>query len=169
MSDANETGTTRSRFGNVVNLKDTPTHRWEDPGGRYGATGHEIAPMVGTQDLGFSVISIDAGKRSCPFHFHHLEEELFFVLDGTAVLRQGTPEGEEEIELRQGDFVSFPPGTGIAHQFINNSDEPFTYLAMSNRIKGDVAEYPDSDKLLLRSTRLMVRRSPKLDYFDGEA
>ena len=32
----------------------------------------------------------------------------------------------------------------------------------------DVAEFPDSDKVMIRSTRLIVRRSPRLEYFDGE-
>jgi hypothetical protein len=31
-----------------------------------------------------------------------------------------------------------------------------------------VAEFPDSDKLLIRSTRLIARRTPRLDYYDGE-
>ena len=31
-----------------------------------------------------------------------------------------------------------------------------------------MAEYPDSDKVNVRSTRLIVRRSPRLDYLDGE-
>jgi hypothetical protein len=32
----------------------------------------------------------------------------------------------------------------------------------------DVCYYPDSRKLLIESTDLMVRDNPTLDYFDGE-
>ena len=45
---------------------------------------------------------------------------------------------------------------------------PFTYLAISNKVYSDVAEFPDSDKVLIRSTRIIVRRTPRLEYFDGE-
>ena len=31
-----------------------------------------------------------------------------------------------------------------------------------------MAEFPDSDKVLIRSTRLIARRTPQLDYYDGE-
>ena len=64
--------------------------------------------------------------------------------------------------------VGFPAGTGIAHQFFNDGDAPFTYLAISNKVYSDVAEFPDSDKVYVRSTRLIARRSPQLEYFDGE-
>ena len=80
------------------------------------------------------------------------------------------PEGDDEmIELKAGDFVSFPPDTGVAHQFVNDGDEPLVYVAFSNRVKGDVCEYPDSNKILVRGNRRrMLRRDPVLEYFDGE-
>ncbi|MEZ6183740.1 MAG: hypothetical protein R3F62_01880 [Planctomycetota bacterium] len=60
------------------------------------------------------------------------------------------------------------PAGRIAHSFENTSDAPLVYLALSNRLPHDVAEYPDSDKVLIRGTRLMLRRTPKLEYLDGE-
>ena len=158
----------RGRFGNILNYKQAPTQRWEWPGDRYGATGYEVARTIDAKDLGFSVVSLDPGKRSCPYHFHHSEEEMFFVLEGRALLRQGDTENEEQIEVSAGDFISFPAGTEIAHQFSNTSDGPFVYLALSNIVPGDVCEYPDSDKILVRKTRMILRREPKLEYFDGE-
>jgi uncharacterized cupin superfamily protein len=158
----------RSRFDNVIHRDAIPKRRWEE-GERYGCDSWEAAVSLNAKDLGFCIVSLDPGRRSCPFHFHHSEEELFFVLQGEGVLRQGDAGGEEErITLGQGDFASFPPGTGIAHQFFNESDAPFVYLAFSNRLKHDVCEYPDSDKLLVRGTATMLRRAPQLEYLDGE-
>ena len=159
----------RSRFNNVVNARDVPQEDYSEPSGRYQVAGREIAEAVGARDLGYSVSFVAPGSRSYPFHFHHGEEEAFYVLEGRGLLRQGDGEGAEElIELGPGDVVAFPAATGIAHQFINDGDAPFVYLAISNKLSSDVAEFPDSDKVLIRSTRLMVRRSPRLEYFDGE-
>jgi uncharacterized cupin superfamily protein len=159
----------RSRFKNVVNAQDVPVEPYWRETGRFGSSAREIAVAIGAKDLGYSITSVDPGQRSCPYHFHHSEEEVFYVLEGRGLLRQGDGKGEEELlELGPGDFIAFPAGTGIAHQFINPGEAPFVYLAMSNKIRADVAEYPDSDKINIRATRTIVRRSPTLDYFDRE-
>lgn len=159
----------RSRFANVVNVADVPPEPWRSPGGKFDVESREIAVALGRKDLGYCVVSVKPGARSCPFHFHHSEEELFHVLEGRGLLRQGDGQGEEEtIELRAGDFVSFPAGTGLAHQFINPGPEPFVYLAMSTVVRADVAEYPDSDKINIRATRTILKRGAKASYFDGE-
>jgi uncharacterized cupin superfamily protein len=168
VSEKKEAESSRSRFGNVAHEDTVEERRYEHPGGRFEAGHRAISRVLGSKALGFGIVSLDPGKATCPFHFHHLEEEMFYVLAGKGILRQGDEDGEERIELGRGDFVSFPAGTGISHQFINESDEPFVYLALSNIVEGDVCEYPDSDKVLFRKTRLVVKRTPKLDYFDGE-
>jgi uncharacterized cupin superfamily protein len=160
----------RSRFKNVLNTKDCPVDEYWKDQQRYGASAREIAIAIGAKDLGFSIVTLDPGKLSCPFHFHHYEEEMFYVFEGRARLRQGDGQGEDEvIELEPGDFVSFPGGTGVGHQFINHGSSPFVYLALSNRLPHDVAEYPDSDKINIRSKRMLLRRAPTVKYFDGEA
>lgn len=157
----------RSRFANVVHSEAVPAERW-DPSETHGLASRELAVALGAQQLGYCQVSLDPGKRSCPYHFHHAEEELFVVLSGEAILRQGDAEGEERVPVAAGDVISFPAGTGVAHQFLNESEAPFIYLAVSNRHAHDVAEYPDSDKVLIRRTGLMLRRSPTLGYLDGE-
>ena len=168
MADPEKNAALRGRFANVLHLDDVPGEAWAQETGRFGLVGQEVAAVLGTKQLGYCVVTLDPGRASCPYHFHHSEEEMFHVLSGTGVLRQGGEEGEEELELRAGDFVSFPAGTGVAHQFINRTDAPFVYLAVSNRVPADVCEYPDSDKLLVRKTGTLVKRGPKLKYFDGE-
>ncbi len=159
----------RGRFSNVVNTADVPLEGWRDETGRFDVESREIAVALGRKNLGYCVTSVKPGARSCPYHFHHSEEELFFVLEGSGVLRQGIEgEGEEEIAVSAGDFVSFPAGTRIAHQFINPGPGSLVYLAMSNVVQADIAEYPDSDKINIRATRTILRRAPKLPYFDSE-
>jgi len=168
MTDGEGTPGVRGRFANVVHTDDVPAEAWARETGRFGLEGREVAEVLGTEQLGYCVVSLDPGRASCPYHFHHAEEEMFHVLSGTGVLRQGDEDGEEELELRPGDFVAFPAGTGIAHQLINRSDAPFVYLAVSNRVKADVCEYPDSDKVLLRGSGKLMQRGERRAYFDGE-
>lgn len=74
-------------------------------------------------------------------HFHTLEDELVFILEGEVVLR--TDEGEQV--LRAGMCAGFPAGTKNGHQLVNRSDRPARYLEISNRDPEDSAEYPDVD------------------------
>jgi uncharacterized cupin superfamily protein len=158
----------RSRFGNVANALAVAYRDYSS--GRFRAGSRELGQAVGAQRLGYNLTLVAPGGRSSPFHFHHAEEEAFYVLEGQAMLRQGDEQGDEErVAVGPGDIVSFPAGTGIAHQFVNTGEAPFVYLAISTIERLDVCEYPDSDKLNVRSTRLIVRRSPRLDYLDGEA
>jgi len=100
----------RSRFNNVVNARDVPQEDYSEPSGRYQVAGREVAQVVGARDLGYSVTFVAPGSRSYPYHFHHGEEEAFYVLEGRGLLRQGDGVGEEElIELGPGDVISFPP------------------------------------------------------------
>jgi uncharacterized cupin superfamily protein len=165
-----EKAVARGRYKNVVKASELPEREFARDMDKFGAGSREAAVSVGAVDLGYCVVSLDPGKRSCPLHFHHTEEEMFFVLKGQGMLRQGKEEdGDyEEIEVHAGEFVAFPAGTQIAHQFLNHTDEPFEYMAVSTTKKSDVCEYPDSDKLLVRRTGLILRREPALGYFDGE-
>jgi uncharacterized cupin superfamily protein len=159
----------RTRFANVVNALTVPYQDYSDETGHFGAGSREIGLAAGAQRLGYNLTLVKPGARSAPYHFHHAEEEAFYVLEGHATLRQGDGQGGEElVPVGPGDIVSFPAGTGISHQFVNGSETPFVYLAISTIERLDVCEYPDSDKVNVRSTRLIVRRSPRLDYLDGE-
>jgi uncharacterized cupin superfamily protein len=159
----------RSRFANVVNALTVPYQDYSDASGQFGAGSREIGEAAGAQRLGYNLTLVKPGARSNPYHFHHAEEEAFYILEGHGTLRQGDEQGGEElVEIGPGDIVAFPAGTGISHQFINTREAPLVYLAISTIEQLDVAEYPDSDKLNIRSTRLIVRRSPRLEYLDGE-
>jgi N-acetylneuraminate synthase len=49
--------------------------------------------------------------QTCPYHQHHVKHETFFVLRGSVRVKVG----DEQRTMRQGDFLSMPPGTG--HSF----------------------------------------------------
>jgi uncharacterized cupin superfamily protein len=71
------------------------------------------------------------------------------VLSGRGVLRYG----EELRELRAGDCVSGPAGSGVAHHIANPFDEDLCYLATGANDPHEVCEYPDSGKVMVRALR----------------
>jgi uncharacterized cupin superfamily protein len=137
----------------------------------YEALSARLAPGTAAQKLGISVDTVAPGKRSCPYHFHYAQEELFIVLEGEGHLRVAG----EMLPVRVGDVVFIPPGPEYPHQFINTSSQPMKYLSVSTRESPEVCEYPDSGKYLAmargengKKLGAIQRESANLDYWDGE-
>lgn len=106
-----------------------------------------VGAAAGAERLGATLYEIDPGGVGSPFHLHHANEEMIVVLSGRPTLR--ISEGARELE--PGDVVSCPVGPRGAHQLRNNTDEPVRVLVISTMIYPEVAELPDSDKVLAQS------------------
>jgi uncharacterized cupin superfamily protein len=114
--------------------------------------------------LGVTLSRLPPGRTMCPFHCHMLEDEVFFVVSGRGVLRYG----DDVRELRAGDCVSCPAGTQVAHQIANPFDEDLSYLAIGPHEPHEVALYPDSGKVMVRSLN-RVGFLEKTPYLEAEA
>jgi len=130
-----------------------------------------LAPGTAARKLGASIDVVAPGMRSCPYHFHHVQEEMFIVLEGRGTLRVAG----EMLPLVSGDVVFIPPGADYPHQIINQSDAPLKYLSVGTSELPDIVEYPDSGKYLAKTRdedgtvfRAIQREQNTLDYWDGE-
>ena len=131
-----------------------------------------LAAGTAARALGASIDILAPGKRGCPYHFHHAQEELFVVLEGRGHLRVAG----EMLAIGAGDCLFIPPGPEYPHQIVNTSDAPLKYLSIGTRESPEVVEYPDSGKYAAmaaarpdRPRFLAVQRpSASLDYWDGE-
>ena len=148
------------RPANVVHISDVPPSEEDRPG--WEQVERRIGMHLGARTTGMTLMEIAPAAKSCPFHCHSAEEELFVVLDGAGTLRLG----DERHDLRPGHVVSRPAGTRIAHQFIAG-DTGMNVLAYSNIDPNDLSFYPDSNKVRLRGLNVMMRVEP-VDYWDGE-
>ncbi|KHT57723.1 hypothetical protein RJ44_14950 [Alteromonas macleodii] len=102
-----------------------------------------LASLVGAKKLGYRIAELEPGYRAWPFHSHHVNEEMFFVLNGIGKVRIG----QFEYTIKTGDIISAPPGGAEhAHQIINNSNSTLRYLCVSTMEQPDLMEYPDSGK-----------------------
>ena len=138
-----------------------------------GTQSARLARGTAARQMGASIDIVPPGKRSCPYHFHYVEEEMFIVLEGEGTLRVAG----EMLPIRTGDIMFIPPGPEYPHQILNTSEKPLSYLSLSINGEADICEYPDSNKYmaytnakgpLLEGGR-MHRVKDDLDYWDGEA
>lgn len=140
--------------------------------GLYTSKRASISDHIGAKKLGYNLTELPPGKAQCPFHSHHAEEEMFFILEGEGELRFG----EQRYPIRKHDVIACPTGGAeVAHQIINTGSTTLRYLALSNRSDIEACEYPDSQKVMVmagecgkRNLRHMTRRESEVDYYDGE-
>jgi len=106
-----------------------------------------IGDEVGLKNIGIHLITIAPGDKSTEFHTHKYEEEAIYVLSGhgTEVI------GDTTQKIGPGDFVGFP-GSGDAHETINDGTEPLVCLVIGQRLPQDVVDYPHKGKRLYRNS-----------------
>lgn len=126
----------------IANLNELSEPMERSHGTRFGARLYAIGPKLGARKLGYNVTELPPGKAGFPYHFHHVNEELFLVLEGSGTLRW--PGGTHP--LKRGDLVCCPAGADGAHQIVNSGTEVLRYLALSTMEDPEVVEYPDSGK-----------------------
>jgi uncharacterized cupin superfamily protein len=151
----------------VINLDELKLKHFAK-GDKFESTGVRIGPLLGARDLGYSYDIVPPGKRSCPFHSHRGEEEMFFIVKGSGTLRYG----DETRKIRAGDVICCPTGgPETAHQIVNDSEAELAYLSVSTKMPVEVCEYPDSGKIGAFGGRLrhMTRTEHRLDYWLDEA
>ena len=136
----------------------------------------EVAARIGARKLGYNITAVPPGKRAFPLHNHRVNEEMFFILEGSGEVRIG----DKRHALRQGDFLACPPGgPETAHQIINTGTTELKYLAVSTMQYPEICDYPDSGKFLVAEAprdaagnvqgfRHVGRAEHAVDYWDGE-
>lgn len=151
-------------FDPVLNVEDAPVESMGSPA-PWAASWQVLTPGMRAAGGKLGVVrnTLPPGSAGCPFHWHALEDEVFFVLEGRGRLRYG----DAVRELRPGDCVSCPAGRKVAHQIGNPYDEPLVYLAIGPYEPHEVCGYPDNGKVLVRDLGAVGRFEPR-DYMDGE-
>lgn len=153
---------------NLAELKDYSEHSEGKFQGRYA----DISGKLGAKKLGFNLTVCPPGKSVCPYHNHHSNEEMFFVLEGEGSLRYG----EKEYPIKPFDVIACPPGgRETAHQIVNTGKSDLKYLAISTKERSEICEYPDSGKVGVyvgehgrMDFRHLFKLSSAVEYFDGE-
>lgn len=157
----------------VVNPKSLQLDHWTQ-GDFFESRDASFGALLGLKNLGIGYGEVPPGKSGCPFHNHHVEEELFIILEGTGTYRFG----KDRYPVGPGDVLGAPAGgPETAHHLINTGDVPLKYLSISTMAATEICEYPDSGKFLAKTRpdaggpaqfRFVGRAESAVDYWEGE-
>ncbi len=138
---------------------------------KYECSHARLTEGMAARKLAAGVNVVPPGKRACPYHLHHAQEEVFVILEGEGTLRVAG----EMLPVKTGDVIVIPPGRDYPHQLINTSSQVLKYLAIGTTDEPEICEYPDSGKYLAEvgaATEhpfgVIGRTSANVDYWEGE-
>lgn len=116
----------------------------EAPAEHYGASERlRYSDAGGLTQFGARVETLQPGSHSSERHWHEEEDEFLFVISGEATVI----ENDGAHLLRPGDAACWPAGAANAHQVVNRSDEPCSYLIFGTRMEREVIHYPDLGRI----------------------
>src|SRR2546423_15618633 len=87
----------------VINIDELKLEHFAK-GDKYECNAVRIGPLLAAKDLGYSYDVVPPGKRSCPFHNHRGEEEMFFIVK----VRGALGYVDETRKIRAGDLICCP-------------------------------------------------------------
>ena len=142
----------------------------------YSRADVRIGPMIGVKDLGISYTEVPPGKSACPFHNHHVEDEMFIILEGEGTYRFGA-ETLSDQGRRRARRAGGRAGDGAPDHQHRHRAAPL--LRHIDHVAGGRLRVPGSGKfgVFSRSTRNpydkstvrhLDRLGTGLDYWDGE-
>jgi len=108
-----------------------------------GKEWRHLSDAGGLTQYGAYLETLQPGGRSSDRHWHEKEDEFIYVVSGEA-----TVEDDGEHVLHPGDAACWPAGVPIAHQVVNRSQTPCSYLIVGTRVTHDVCHYPESGRVL---------------------
>jgi uncharacterized cupin superfamily protein len=133
-------------------------------GERFGTRYRQLGEFGGCKNVGVCMEELAPGKQACPNHYHHLEEEQLYLMEGSLTLRLG----DKSYVMQAGSYVVFPAGQQAGHSIFNHTEQPCRYLVIGERNKHDVIVYPDSNRVSVRLTGEGYDKAATMEYWAGE-
>lgn len=131
--------------------------------GRFGMRYQHLSRYGGGTQISIANEVLDPGKQANPIHYHLLEEEHVFVLEGALTVRLG----DKSHVLGAGHYVCFPAGQNVGHALYNHTAEPCRYLIIGNPHPHEVAVFPETGRVEVKLMRTGYQGSATLGYWDG--
>lgn len=132
----------------IINLQDVPKRTatvYPEPFKALmaGRVKQAVGNAAGLKNFGVNWVSLEPGSRSALRHWHNLQDEFIYIIEGEVSLI--TDEGPQL--LTPGMMAGFPAGKANGHHLVNQSHSRVVYLEIGDRTPEDQAHYPDDDLL----------------------
>jgi uncharacterized cupin superfamily protein len=96
-----------------------------------------LTDPLGFADMGVHLVRLEPGDSSSEHHYHDVDEEFLYILEGRATAWIG----DSSFEVVAGDFMGFPKHSP-PHHLHNPYDAAAVYLVGGTRSPIDVCNYP---------------------------
>lgn len=121
------------------------------PGQKITRDGNEftVKTIIADEDTSkcrVNFVELEPGNYAYGYHYHEANEEVFYIISGTGVIR--TAEGEKFVKT--GDAIGFPTGDKGAHVIKNESEsEKLVYIDFGTTILPEIVHLPDIHKVMV--------------------
>lgn len=148
----------------IHNLTKLPSEFIDDPKFETKLRTKYLDAAAGSEKLYINIDYVKPGGKSVKYHSHSHQEEFFAILKGNGLLKFN----DEEIQITTNDFFAKPAGKGIAHQFINNSDEILIILDCGTKDENDEVYYPDENITYIKKEKKAYRDGKLIKDWSSE-
>ena len=105
-----------------------------------------LGNAVGLDQFGVNLTRLKPGAASSQRHWHEMEDEFVYIVEGEVVLC----ENDGETVLRPGDAAGWKAGVANGHCLINRTQKAAVYIEVGTRVVNDTVIYSDIDMRLER-------------------
>ncbi|MEO1042392.1 MAG: cupin domain-containing protein [Pseudomonadota bacterium] len=111
----------------------------------------QLSDAGGLAQFGAGEVTLQPGGASGLYHWHQLEDEFLYVLEGELTII----EGGQTYTLGPGESAAFKAGVKVGHTAENRSDAPVRFLEIGTRLEGEIAYYRGIDMRFVRKSEHM--------------
>ncbi len=142
-------GTTSRQTNGLYAPFHTETVPWRSfsRGEHFALHYQDLGRFGGGSKVGVHLEELPPRKQSNPLHYHMVEEEHLYILQGSLTLTLGS----DRYTMTAGDYACFPAGQPAGHTLFNHTDEPCRYLIIGENNPHDVVVYPETNRLRVRA------------------
>lgn len=124
----------------IKNLQNTEGNTIEQNGNKF-----TVKNVIEPNRMHIDFVEIEPKSTAYGFHWHEVNEEAFYIISGTGIVR--TTEGE--ITVKSGDLINFPAGEEGAHVITNpSSSEKLIYIDFGRNENVEIVHFPDNGKIM---------------------
>jgi uncharacterized cupin superfamily protein len=131
-------------------------------GERFGMRYRHLSSFGGGTQVSVSMEELPPGRQANQAHYHLLEEEHLYLIEGSLTLTLG----DKRYLMAAGDYVCFPAGQKAGHAIFNHTEAPCRYLVLGTSNPHDVAVHTETGRVAVRLMGEGYRRSSVMGYWD---